>query len=225
VNICVFNKPIHPRSSRVAARNLRPASAIRDLIRRPGVQHREPRTALNLKMRLFKLVLVFSVACASASEVLTRKAPFDSCICLVRGAVGYRSVCSVHACALSLCMVMCAEVPYNNGWTLRSSPPAMIKLDGGTATFNDTISSLTWRGGFFLAGGEKSYDELVLYFEHYSDGTWSASGSGSGGQIDGCLVTCSTIPKASYGQWASINCAWGKCPSSWSVAFGINLTS
>ena len=43
MSICVYNKPFHPRSSRVAERSLRPASAIRVLIRR--VQHREPRTA------------------------------------------------------------------------------------------------------------------------------------------------------------------------------------
>ena len=43
VNICVFNKPFHPRSSRVAARQSRPASAIRVLIRR--IQHRESRIA------------------------------------------------------------------------------------------------------------------------------------------------------------------------------------
>jgi hypothetical protein len=43
VNICVFNKPFSILIVSVAARNFRPASAIRVLIRR--AQHREPRTA------------------------------------------------------------------------------------------------------------------------------------------------------------------------------------
>ncbi len=125
------------------------------------------------------------------------------------------------------CAYMCAESTYPLGWTVKTYPPAAIKLDGGAAFFNGTVTQLVWRGGEFYAGSNlQAYDEFTLNFEYESDGTWSASGSGkpAAPTADCHSITCSTIPKASYGQWQSINCPCCAGIAECNVAFAINLT-
>ena len=123
---------------------------------------------------------------------------------------------------------MCAESTYPFGWTVRTYPPAAIKLDGGAAFFNDTVTQLVWRGAELFGNPNLlGYDELTLNFEYESDGTWSASGGGqpvSATEPKCHPITCTTIPKASYGQWQSINCQWPIACCDKSVAFAINLT-
>ena len=123
-----------------------------------------------------------------------------------------------------MCIVTCAGTQYPRGWLVRADPPAAITLGGGTATFNATLTSLTFHGCEIISNW-MTYDEFVLEFEYHTDGTWSASASALQALQDGsCHVTCSTVPKASYGQWQSINCAWDPPCAAYNVAFGINLT-